>query len=163
MNKYASLSFFTIFISISVFAETDTSFGNMPYIGEQTENTSSAYNNNQLRTTNVDPWGEDVTNVTGPKLGYIVPEDTTKEGGLWAGTKAAGVTFGSPSTGLIVDQSGAKIKNSNLDMTGNAISNLKEGVENEDAVNVSQLKTTAKETLSKANAYSDSQSKETLG
>ncbi|HFW3715975.1 TPA: hypothetical protein ACIBKF_005443, partial [Salmonella enterica subsp. enterica serovar 6,7:y:-] len=162
MNKYASLSFFTIFISASIFAEPDTAYPDMPYIGEQTENMSSAYNNNGLRTTNVVPWGEDVTNVTGSKLGYIVPENTTKEGGLWAGTKAAGVTFGSPSTGLIVDQSGAKIKNSNLDMTGNAISNLKEGVKNEDAVNVSQLKTTAKETLSKANAYSDSQSKETL-
>ncbi|RYC43356.1 hypothetical protein DEH81_12630, partial [Pectobacterium zantedeschiae] len=98
----------------------------------------------------------------GDKFGYITPDNSATKGGLWAGDKASGITYGDVNTGVFVDKDGAKIKNTDLDVTGNTIKNLKNGVNDGDAVNVSQLNESAENTIKTANGYTDGKATETL-
>ncbi|WP_129544091.1 YadA-like family protein [Serratia sp. 1D1416] len=141
----------------STFAQTDVT---MPYIGTQTSTKSDAYNNGSIQDT--ERWGKGVTDVMGGSFGYVTPTNDSQKGGLWAGNKAAAVTYGGTDTGVFVDKEGVKIKKSDLDVTGNAIKNVKDGVDNNDAVNVSQLNNNATETLKTANGYADDKATQTL-
>lgn len=155
--KRFCLSLFVIMSCGHVYAATDPS---KPYIGSQTPDSSDGLNNGAIQ--GFSSWGADVTGEMGNTLGYITPSNTANAGGVWAGDKAAALTFGNPKTGIFVDDSGAKIKNSDLDLTDNKVTNLKDGVADKDAVNVSQLKKSADETLNSANSYTDGKARETL-
>ncbi len=155
--KRFCLSLFVIMSCGHVYAATDTS---KPYIGSQTPDSSDGLNNGAIQ--GFSSWGADVTGEMGNTLCYITPRNTASAGGVWAGDKAAALTFGNAKTGIFVDGSGAKIKNSDLNLTDNKVTNLKDGVADKDAVNVSQLKKSADETLNSANSYTDGKAKETL-
>ncbi|MEQ5153437.1 hemagglutinin, partial [Providencia rettgeri] len=136
---------------------TDTS---KPYVGTQTPTSSNGVNNGSVQ--NFAPWGANVTGEMGDSLGYITPSNTANTGGVWAGNKAAALTFGNAQTGFFADSSGAQVKNSNLNLTGNKVTNLSDGVADKDATNVSQLKKSAQDTLNSANTYTDNKATETL-
>ncbi|MGN2498405.1 hypothetical protein [Serratia bockelmannii] len=139
-------------------AATDTS---KPYIGTQTPDSSDGLNNGAIQ--GLASWGGwDVTGEMGDTLGYITPSNTAGTGGVWAGDKAAALTFGDAHTGLFVDGDGAQIKNSDLNLTDNKITHLSDGVADTDAVNVSQLKSASQAALNAANTYTDGKTKETL-
>ncbi len=141
------------------YAATDQS---APYIGTQKEGVqSSALNNGAVQS--VTDWGANVTGDVGSTFGYITPSNGAGQGGVWAGDKAAAVTYGAANTGVFVDADGVKIKNTDLDVSGNTVKNVKDGVNDKDAVNVSQLKDSAQQTLGAANSYTDGKAAATLG
>lgn len=159
MNKFR-ISLICVALCGHAWAATDQA---APYIGTQTaDGTGNDALNNGAIQTDVAAWGTDVTSEVGTTFGYITPENDSSHGGVWAGDKAAAVTFGGADTGLFVDGGGAKVKNTDLDLTGNTIKNVQDGVNGKDAVNVSQLQGSAQETLSAANTYTDGKAKETL-
>ncbi|MBI0472093.1 hypothetical protein F6Q00_15875 [Pectobacterium parmentieri] len=155
MKKKLSIALVCSALCSSAIAATD-----MPYIGMQTRNTADAYNDGSIRS--VEHWGSGVSDAMGDKFGYITPDNSVTKGGLWAGDKASGITYGDVNTGVFVDKDGAKIKNTDLDVTGNTIKNLKDGVNDGDAVNVSQLNESAESTIKTANSYTDGKASEAL-
>ncbi|MDR0217550.1 MAG: YadA-like family protein [Enterobacteriaceae bacterium] len=168
MKKF-SLGLLYVLVCGQAYAATDA---NKPYIGAQTETGWSNGDNNGV-LQNLAPWGSNVTNVMGKRLGYITPGNTTGEGGLWAGDKAAAVTYGSADKGVFVDKNGVQIRNTDLDVTGHQIHGVKAGEKDDDAVNVSQLKESEKNTREyadekaqqaevNANTYTDEKAKDTL-